>query len=56
MMFPHVSAKTHPRLISLCGLLGVTLSVTGTILGFFGSGSSTYLGLPMGLIEIFLGF
>jgi hypothetical protein len=48
-------SKLIPRLISICGLVGVTLSLTGTILGFFGSGLSTYFGLPMGLIEILLG-
>ena len=48
-------SKLIPRFISICGIVGVTLSFTGTILGFFGSGLSTYLGLPMGLIEIFLG-
>ena len=48
-------SKLIPRFISIAGLVGVILSITGTIMGFFGSGLSTYLGLPMDLVEIFLG-
>ena len=55
LFYSFYQSKLIPRFISICGLVGVTLSITGTILGFFGSGLSTYLGLPMGLIEIFMG-
>lgn len=44
-----------PRFISVVGLIGAALVAAGTVLAFFGINVRMFFGLPMGLIEIFLG-
>ena len=44
-----------PRFISVAGFIGAVPALIGSILGFFGFQLSMITGLPMGLIEIFLG-
>ena len=48
-------SKLIPRFISVWGLIGATLALTGTLLEMFGSNLLVILFLPGGLNELFLG-
>jgi hypothetical protein len=47
--------KFIPRLLSVWGLIGATVSLAGPLLEMFGYGAPIFLFLPGGLLELFLG-
>ena len=47
--------KLIPRLLSVWGLIGATVSLAGPLLEMFGYGAPIFLFLPGGLLELFLG-
>ena len=47
--------KFIPRLLSVWGLIGATVSLAGPLLEMFGYGAPIFLFIPGGLLELFLG-
>ena len=48
-------SKLIPRLLSVWGLIGATVSLAGPFLELFGYGAPIFLFIPGGLLELFLG-
>ncbi len=48
-------SKLIPRLLSVWGLIGATVSLAGPLLELFGYGAPIFLFIPGGLLELFLG-